>query len=44
LVFSPKANDIEGAILQFRDTLGPEAQSKLDNTFLQSTNAVPQAA
>jgi len=43
-VLSPKGNDLAGAALQLieaRDTLGPEAQ---DSTFLQSTNAMLQAA
>jgi hypothetical protein len=47
LVLSPKGNDLAGAALQLieaRDTLGPEAQSRLDSTFLQSTNAMLQAA
>jgi hypothetical protein len=46
-VFSMKENDITDAILQLietRDTLRPEAQSRLDSTFLQSSNAMPQAA
>ena len=47
LCFSPKGNDIAGAALQLteaRDMLGPEARSRLDNTFLQSTNIILQAA
>ena len=30
--------------IEARDMLGPEAQSRLDNTFLQSTNVILQAA
>ena len=41
LYFRPKGNDIAGIALQLieaRDAmLGPKAQSRLDNTFLQST-------
>jgi hypothetical protein len=47
LVLSPKGNDIAGAALQLieaRDMLGPEAQSGLDNTFLQSISVILQAA
>lgn len=46
-MLSPKGNDIAGAALQLieaRDMLGPEAQSRLDNTFLQSVNVILQAA
>jgi hypothetical protein len=31
-------------LIEARDTLGPEAQSRLDNTFLQSTTTILQAA
>jgi hypothetical protein len=31
-------------LIRARDTLGPEAQSRLDNTFLQSANTMLQAA
>ena len=31
-------------LIQARDILGPEAQSRLDNTFLQSANTMLQAA
>jgi hypothetical protein len=31
-------------LIQARDTLGPEAQSRLDNTFLQSADTMLQAA
>jgi hypothetical protein len=46
---SPKAkeNDIAGAALQLieaRDTLGPEAQSRLDSTFIRTANTMLQAA
>src|SRR3989440_2119574 len=47
LLLSPKGKDIADAALQLiqaRDTLGPEAQSRLDNTFLQSANTMLQAA
>ena len=39
LVLSPKGKDIASAAVQLiegRYTLGPEAQSRLDNTFLQA--------
>jgi hypothetical protein len=45
-VLSPKGNDIASTALQLigvRDTPGIEAQPRLDNTFLQSTNAMLQA-
>jgi hypothetical protein len=49
VVVSPKAkeNDIAGAALQLieaRDDLGPEAQSRLDNTFIQTANTMLKAA
>ena len=47
LCFRLRENDIAGVVLQLiegRDMLGPEAQSRLDNTFLQSTNVILQAA
>jgi hypothetical protein len=47
LVLSSKGIDIAGAALQLieaRDMLGPETRSRLDNTFLQSTNVIVQAA
>jgi hypothetical protein len=40
LVLLPKGKDIASAAVQLiegRDALGPEAQSRLDNTFLQSS-------
>jgi hypothetical protein len=46
-ILSPKGKDIAEAALQLiqaRDTLGPEAQSRLENTFLQSANTMLQAA
>jgi len=47
LVLSPKENDLAGAALELieaRDALGPEAQSRLDSIFLQSTSTMLQAA
>ena len=49
VVMSPKAkeNDIAGAALQLieaRDTLGPEAQPRLDSTFIRTANTMLQAA
>jgi hypothetical protein len=47
LVLSPKGNGLADAALQLietRDTLNPEARSRLDSTFIQSTNAILQAA
>jgi len=46
-VLSPKGNDLAGAALELieaRDALGPEAQSRLDSIFLQSTSTMLQAA
>jgi hypothetical protein len=46
-VLSPKGNDIAGdtsQLVEARDTLGPDAQSRLGNAFLQSTNIILQAA
>jgi len=47
LVLSPKGKDIASAAVQLIegwDTLGPEAQSRLDNTFLQAATAMLQTA
>jgi len=47
LVLSPKRNDIAEValgLLEARETLGPEAQSHLDTTFIQSTTTILQAA
>jgi hypothetical protein len=44
-VLSPKGKDIASAAVQLieeRDALGPEAQSRLDNTFLQAATAMLQ--
>ena len=46
-MLSPKGKDIASAAVQLiegRDTLGPEAQSRLDNTFLQAANHAPESA
>jgi hypothetical protein len=47
LLLSPKGKGMADAalhLIEARDTLGPEAQSRLDNTFLQSANTMLQAA
>jgi hypothetical protein len=47
LMLSPKGKDIASAAVQLiegRDTLGPEAQSRLDNTFLQAATTMLQTA
>ena len=39
--------DIASAAVQLiegRDALGPEAQSRLDNTFFQAVTTIPQTA
>ena len=46
-MLSPKGKDIATAavrLIEGRDALGPEAQSRLDNTFLQAATAMLQTA
>jgi hypothetical protein len=46
-VLSPKGKDIASAAVQLieaREALGPEAQSRLDNTFLQAATNMLQTA